>query len=307
MGFFNRIKQSFTKTSDKISEGLNNIFIKKKLDGASLEELEELLIAADIGVKISAQIIEEFSKKKFEKDVEVNEVKKFLAEKITDILKKYEAELQIPKDLQRPYVIEFVGVNGSGKTTTIGKFASSLVAQNNKVMIAACDTFRAAAEAQLEHWAGKAGALFFKGVEKQDPASVAYQAYEKAKAENVNVLLIDTAGRLQNKQGLMEELAKISRTLKKHDAELPDKTILIIDAITGQNGLLQAEVFKEFTKIDGLIITKLDGTAKGGIAVAIAEKFNLPIFAVGVGEGVDDLKTFTAENFANSLIGINHN
>lgn len=304
MSFFSKIKQSFAKTSTKISEGLNNIFIKKKLDENSLEELEELLISTDLGAKISAQIIAEFSKSKFEKDIEIDEVKKFLSEKIANILKKYEATLEIDDAAQKPFVIEFVGVNGSGKTTSIGKFAKLLKQKNKKVMIAACDTFRAAAVEQLETWADRAGAIFFKGNEQQEPASVAYQAYEAALKDGVDVLLIDTAGRLQNKQGLMEELTKINRVLKKHNEELPDKTILILDAITGQNGLMQAEGFKDAVKIDGLIITKLDGTAKGGIAVAIAEKFALPIYAIGVGEGEDDLKNFDAQIFANSLVGV---
>lgn len=304
MNFLSKIKQSFTKTSDKISQGLENIFVKKKLSETSLDELEELLISADLGAKVSSQIIEEFSKKKFDKDVDVTEVKKFLAEKIAEKLKKFESSLDIAGQNIKPYVVAFVGVNGSGKTTTIGKFAAAIGSEGKKVVMAACDTFRAAAVQQLEVWANRAGVDFFSGAEKQDPASVAFQAYEFAKNNDYDVLLIDTAGRLQNKQGLMEELGKISRVLKKQDESLPHKTILILDAITGQNGLLQAEAFKQFVNIDGLIITKLDGTAKGGIAVAIAEKFNLPIFAIGVGEGMEDLKVFNADEFAKGLVGL---
>jgi fused signal recognition particle receptor len=303
MSFFGKIKEKLTKTSSKITEGIGSIFTKRKLDEKMLEEFEELLIQTDMGVSIAGKIIAEFSRQKFDKNIDVEEAKKFLSTEITSILKKYEAELKIPENLESPYVLQFVGVNGSGKTTTIGKFALSLKNDGKKVLIVACDTFRAAAVEQLQKWAENSGAGFFKGVENQDPASVAYQGYEMALREKYDVVLIDTAGRLQNKTGLMEELAKISRVLKKHDETLPHKTILIIDGITGQNGLQQAKIFKEFVTIDGLIITKLDGTAKGGIAIAIAESFNLPIFAVGVGEKNTDLKQFSAEEFANSLVG----
>ena len=304
MNFFEKITSSLSRSSDKITEGLNNIFIKKKLDEKALEELEELLISTDMGVTLSTKIIAELAKKKFDKEIEIDEVKKFLSNRISTLLKKHEKTFKIPANNNRPYIIQFVGVNGSGKTTTIGKIAKKFKSQGKKVMIVACDTFRAAAVEQLETWAKRAEVDLFKGKEKQDPASVAYQAYEKAAREGFEIVIVDTAGRLQNKVGLMEELAKITRVLKKHDESLPDKTILIIDGVTGQNGLQQAKLFKEFTDISGIIITKLDGTAKGGIAVSIAENFNLPIYAVGVGEKDDDLKEFNAKNFVDSLLGL---
>lgn len=303
MSFFSKIKSSLGKTTDKISGSISSIFTKKKLDDAALEELEEVLIASDIGPKVAAEIIAELAKDKFDKEVEATEVKEFLAQKIATKLEKYQGDFNISEE-QKPYVIEFVGVNGSGKTTSIGKIANKFKQQGKKVLIVACDTFRAAAVEQLEAWAKRVEVELFKGQEKQDPASVAYQGYEKAKKEGFDIVIIDTAGRLQNKAGLMEELAKISRVLKKHDDTLPHKTVLVIDGITGQNGLQQAKVFKDFVNIDGIIITKLDGTAKGGIALAIAENFELPIYAIGIGEKQDDLKEFEAESFARNLVGL---
>lgn len=303
MNFFSKIKSGFGKTTEKISGGISSIFTKKKLDDSSLEELEELLITSDIGPKTASEIINELAKDKFDKEVEASEVKDFLAQKIATKLEGYQGNFNISGQ-NKPYVIQFVGVNGSGKTTTIGKIANKFKQQGKKVLIIACDTFRAAAVEQLEAWAERANVEIFKGAERQDPASVAYQGYEKAKNENFDIVIIDTAGRLQNKAGLMEELAKISRVLKKHDDSLPHKTVLVIDGITGQNGLQQAKIFKEFVNITGVIITKLDGTAKGGIAVAIAESFQLPIYAIGIGEKQDDLKEFEAEAFARNLVGI---
>lgn len=303
MSFFKRLKEGLSKSSNKISTGISDIFTKKKLDQETLDELEELLITSDIGPKTSAEIIENFAKGRFGKDISDEEVKQALSEEIEKILAPYTKKLEPETDI-KPFTIMFVGVNGTGKTTTIGKLGLRYNNEGKNITIAACDTFRAAAVEQLETWANRSGARFFKGENQADPASVAYRAFENAKNNNSDIVMIDTAGRLQNKSGLMEELAKISRVLKKHGEELPHETILVLDATTGQNAISQAETFKEVANITGIIITKLDGSAKGGIIVAIADKLKLPIYAVGVGESIEDLKEFNAKDFADALVGI---
>ncbi|MDX1948975.1 MAG: signal recognition particle-docking protein FtsY [Rickettsiales bacterium] len=303
MNLFRRIKESLSKSSKAISEGISSVFTKRKLDDEALNELEEILIMADMGVKTSAEIIAGIRKKKFDKEVTEEEIKQSLSEEILNILSKSGVDNGLDFS-KKPLCLMFVGVNGTGKTTSIGKLSAKLQKEGKKVLISACDTFRAAAVEQLAKWAERSGADFFSGVENQDPASVAFQAYEKAKIENYDVILIDTAGRLQNKKGLMEELAKISRVLKKHNEELPHKTILVLDATTGQNAVSQAEIFSEIAKINSLIITKLDGSAKGGVVVGIVDKFKIPIFKIGVGEGLDDLENFNPEDFSKSLVGL---
>jgi fused signal recognition particle receptor len=294
-----KLKSALSKTSDKISGGITGILSKKKLDQASLDELEDVLISSDMGHKSAQEIIAYLAKNRFDKEITSEEIKEIIAKYIAEKL----APLQQPITITHPLeVILFCGVNGNGKTTTIGKLAASYAKNNHKVMIAACDTFRAAAVAQLRTWANRANCTLFQGHDQQDPAAVAHQAYVKAIAEKFNILLIDTAGRLQNQHNLMQELAKISRVLKKLDEHAPHQVILVLDATVGQNALQQVEVFTQMIGVSGLIITKLDGTAKAGVVVALANK--LPIHAIGVGEGIEDLREFIAADFAENLVGI---
>lgn len=287
----------------KISAAISQIFTHKKLDAETAEELEETLILSDMGNELVSGIIKNLQAKKFEKNIGAEEVKSFLTQEIVKILKPCEAALNLD-ETHRPQVIIFNGVNGSGKTTTIGKIAANLKNQNKKVLIAACDTFRAAASQQLEVWAKRVGCeIILPQKEAEDPAAVAYRALEFAVKNNFDVLLIDTAGRLQNKQNLMDELKKIGTVLKKIDASAPQENLLILDATTGQNAKSQMEIFNQIVGITGLVITKLDGTAKGGIVVALAQKFKKPIYAIGVGEKLEDLQEFNAEVFARNLVG----
>lgn len=300
MSWLQKLKQGLSKTSSKISESLTTIFVKRKLDQATLDELEEVLIASDLGAITASEIITILAKHKFDKEVSSEEIKKDLAEIITKILAPAARELAITNN---PHIIMVCGVNGNGKTTTIGKLAAKYTTAGHKVTIAACDTFRAAAIGQLEIWAKRAGAVFIAGPENSDPASVAFKAIENAKDTGSDIVLIDTAGRLHNKTNLMEELAKIVRIVKKQDQTAPHDTILVLDATTGQNATQQLESFSKFTSISGLIITKLDGTAKAGIVVSLVRKFGLPIYAIGVGESVNDLGQFDAEEFARGVVG----
>jgi len=302
MNWFNKLKDGLKKTSDKISSGISIIINKKTLDQETLLELEELLISADLGVETSQRIIKELSKSKFNKEVTDQEIKDELAQIISSMLQNSSKSLTIGS--HKPYVIVMCGANGNGKTTTIGKMAMKFHTQNKKVTIAACDTFRAAAGEQLEIWAKRTNALFVSGAENSDPASVAYKAYKEAQDNNSDVLFIDTAGRLSNKQHLMQELSKIVKTLQKIDPTVPHETILVLDATTGQNAINQMEGFKESVNITGLIVTKLDGSAKAGILVALINKFAIPVIAIGIGESQDDLNDFNPEEFANNLIGI---
>lgn len=301
---FKKIKHKLTKSSSKISEGLNTIFTKKRIDDEVLEELEDLLISCDIGVKTSSSIIEELRQQKFKKEITINELKEVLSSIIYEKIKDCERILEIDSNL-KPQVILFTGVNGSGKTTTIGKITKNLTEQNKRVLLGACDTFRAAAVDQLSVWADRIGCDIVEPErEGEDPASVAFKSIEKAQNENYDVLLVDTAGRLHNKKNLMEELKKINKVINKKDISAPHNTILVLDATTGQNARNQLIAFKEFIDISGIIMTKLDGTAKGGILVSIADEFNIPIHAVGVGEKEDDLREFNAKDFVDGLVGI---
>lgn len=304
MSFLSRLKSGLSKTSGKLSNGITGIFTKRKLDNASLEELEELLIEADLGAPLAADLTKEFAKQRFDKNIEAGEVREFLAGKIAGILKPYAIPL-VPMTLDhKPMTIIMVGVNGNGKTTTIGKLASKFKTDGKKVMIAAADTFRAAAVEQIQVWGERSNIPVVTGAFQADPASVAFQALEKAKAENIDVLFIDTAGRLQNKANLMAELQKIIKVLKKIDESAPHHVLQVLDATTGQNALSQVTTFKEMVNVTGLIITKLDGTAKGGIVVALAREAKLPIHAIGIGEGIDDLDAFTPEDFARNLVDL---
>ncbi len=303
VGLFGRLRAGLSKTSSQLGEGIGVIFTKRKLDDEALEELEDLLIMSDMGAPAAAKITAQFSKERFDKEIEETEVKAALAQEVATLLRPVEQPLAIDA-AHRPHIIMVVGVNGNGKTTTIGKLALRFQAQGHSVMLAAADTFRAAAVEQLSVWAQRAKVPIVTGAHEADPASVAYAAVERARQEGTDVLLIDTAGRLQNKQNLMEELAKISRVIRKLDEDAPHDTLMVLDGTTGQNALSQAKTFCEFVDVTGFAITKLDGTAKGGMVVALADAFGLPVHYVGVGEGIEDLQTFQANDFARSLVGV---
>jgi len=303
MSWFKKLKSGLSKSSGKITGGITAVFTKRRLDEDMLEELEDILIMADIGATTAAKVVSEFGKERFDKELDVAEVKQALADEVAKILSPVAIPLTLVEE-STPTVIMMVGVNGNGKTTTLGKLAQQYRQQGKSVMIAACDTFRAAAVEQLVVWGERSGCEVVRGAHQADPASVAFTAFEEARAKKADILLVDTAGRLQNKQGLMEELAKISRVMKKIDENAPHHTILVLDATTGQNAHSQAKSFKDMVNISGLVVTKLDGTAKGGVVVALAEAFALPIHAVGVGEGIEDLQAFDADEFASSLMGV---
>lgn len=304
-GWISRLGKGLSKSTNRLGQGISDIFTKRKLDADSLQDLEDLLITSDLGPKTAADVIEQFSAQKFDKDIEPDEVRIALADIIAGMLAPVAQPFAIEKPDNGPFVILVCGVNGAGKTTTIGKLAYEWhIHQHKKVMIAAADTFRAAAVDQLDVWAGRAHVPLFKKDIGADAASVAYEAYQKAKDEGMDVLLIDTAGRLQNKVGLMAELEKIVKVLKKHDASLPHAALLILDATTGQNAISQVSVFKEAVNLTGLMVTKLDGSARGGVVVGLAREFGLPIHAVGVGEGIEDLNAFDAPDYARALMGL---
>lgn len=300
-GFFNKLKSALSKTSNKLSVGIESIFNKKKLDLNSLNELEELLISSDTGVKVAEQIVNLLKKKKFNKEVTADEVKLELALTIAELMEKHDSKFQLNSGLN---IILVCGVNGNGKSTSIGKLASFYAREGKTVAIAACDTFRAAATDQIAKWAEKTGAILFMGEEKSDPASVAYKAVTESYDRNIDVLFIDTAGRLHNQKNLMDELAKIVRVIQKVDQSAPHHILLVIDATTGQNAFVQTEEFKRLVSISGLVVTKLDGTAKAGVIIGISEKYSLPVYFIGVGEGVEDLKPFNYIDFSKALVGI---
>ncbi|MGH6938087.1 signal recognition particle-docking protein FtsY [Hypericibacter sp.] len=300
-GWLARLKRGLSKSSAKLSDGITGIFTKRRLDTASLEELEELLIAADLGPSVAAKLADALRRRRFEKDIAPEAVREALAEDIAQILAPV-AKGFTPDPAARPHVVLVVGVNGSGKTTTIGKLAQYWKSQGKNVWLAAGDTFRAAAIEQLQIWGQRAGVPVVARESGSDSASLAFEALEQAKAAGADLLLIDTAGRLHNKANLMAELAKIARVLKKLDPAAPQDCLLVLDATTGQNALAQVETFRQIVPLTGLVVTKLDGTARGGVVVALAEKFGLPVVAVGVGEGAEDLRPFEAGAFARSLV-----
>jgi len=302
-GWLSRLRGGLSRSTSKISDGITGIFTKRRLDNDVLAELEELLIAADLGPVTASKLVTEFGRTRFGKDIGDDEVKQALAAQMVDILAPCALPLAIDRS-KKPYVVLMVGVNGAGKTTTIGKLAKYYSEMGLKVMMAAGDTFRAAAVAQLQIWGERTGCPVVTAPQNSDAAALAYQALERAKAEDIDLLLIDTAGRLHNKTDLMQELSKISRVLKKMDIEVPHATLLVLDATTGQNAHAQVEVFSELATVTGLILTKLDGSAKGGVVIALADRFKLPLHAIGVGEGIDDLRPFDGNEFARSLLGI---
>ena len=302
MSIFDKFKLGLSKSSKNLSSGLNDLVFKKKIDEGMLNELEDFLIQSDVGVESAKELREKFA------DIKVNskvsgkdEIFKIFSNYASEILKPLEKNLEnINKN--KPSVILVAGVNGVGKTTTIGKLGKILGQNEKKVVLGAADTFRAAAVSQLEAWAKRIHADIIKSDDGADPASVAYKALDHAKKNNFDYLLIDTAGRLQNKKNLMDEFKKITKVLKKIDSNAPHETFLILDATTGQNAISQVEEFKKISPITGIIMTKLDGTAKGGILLAIGKKFKLPIIALGMGEKEDDLQTFNSEYFSNALM-----
>jgi fused signal recognition particle receptor len=302
-GWFGRLKAGLTRSSAKLGEGIAGIFTKRKLDDAAIEELEELLIAADLGVATAAKLAANLAATRFDKEVAPEEVRRALAEDIAAILEPVAKPLVLDA-ARKPHVVLVVGVNGSGKTTTIAKLAWHYRDQGLQVLLAAGDTFRAAAVEQLKIWGARSGCPVIAKEPGADAAGLAYEALETARREGFDLLLIDTAGRLHNQAGLMAELQKIQRVLKKLDDTAPHDVLLVLDATTGQNAHAQVETFKELVQVSGLALTKLDGSARGGVMVALAEKFGLPVHAVGVGEGLDDLRPFEAKDFANSLMGI---
>ncbi len=302
-GWLSRLKQGLSRTTAKLADPITAAFTKRRLDTQAIEELEELLIGADLGVSTAAKITANFARTRFDKEVDAEEVRSALAEEIESLLDPVAKPFAANKEL-RPHVVLVCGVNGSGKTTSIGKLATHLKAQGLSVMMAAADTFRAAAIEQLQIWGERTGSPVVTAAPGADAAGLAYDALQRAKNENADVLLIDTAGRLQNKKDLMAELEKIIRVIRKLDETAPHDCLLVLDATVGQNAHSQVEVFKEIVDVSGLMMTKLDGTARGGVVVALAEKFGLPVHAVGVGEGADDMRPFEARAFARSLMGL---
>ena len=344
MSFFSKLKSRLTKSTSKLEQGLEDLIEEgdgetsafdmsnpldaeveekkksgllgkmlggstgvssRRLDDQMLESLEELLIVSDMGYDTSIRISSNIAQSHMGRKLSTLQLKTMLSNEISNILEP--VAKPIPLFSAKPQVILVAGVNGSGKTTTIGKLSSQFKEAGKDIVIAACDTFRAAAVQQLEIWGERVGVPVLKASTNSDPAALAYQAYKLAKEEGKDLLIIDTAGRLQNRKDLMEELAKIVRVIRKIDGEAPHNTLLVLDATTGQNALSQVEVFKQMVDISGLIMTKLDGTAKGGILVALAAKFGLPIHAIGLGEGIDDLSPFDPEQFASVLTGLENN
>lgn len=301
-GWFSRLKSGLAKSSSKLTTGIAEVFTKRKLDGAMLDDLEDLLIQSDLGVEPAMEITEALRASRYDKDISPQEVKEFLAGEIERRLTPVALPLVIP-DTPRPYVILVVGVNGSGKTTTIGKLAAKFGSEGKKIVLAAGDTFRAAAIDQLKIWGSRVSATVVARDVGSDAAGLVFDAHEAAIKEGADVLMIDTAGRLQNKSDLMAELEKVVRVLAKKEAGAPHAVLLVLDATVGQNAISQATVFGEIAGVTGLVMTKLDGTARGGILVALAAKFGLPVHAIGVGEGVNDLQAFSAAEFARAIAG----
>jgi fused signal recognition particle receptor len=299
--WWKRLREGLARSSSSIGAGIGDIFTKRKLDTAMLEELEDVLIRADLGVAAATRISEAVGKGRYDKDVSPDEVKAILADEVERVLAP--CALPLAVEAHKPFVILVVGVNGSGKTTTVGKIGAKLRAEGRKVLFAAGDTFRAAAVAQLEIWAERLDCEIVARAPGADAAGLVHEALETARAMGTDVLLIDTAGRLQNRTELMGELEKIVRVLRKLDADAPHAVLLVLDATVGQNALSQVEIFSKVAGVTGLVMTKLDGTARGGILVAIAERFGLPIHFIGVGESANDLEPFEAREFAEAIAG----
>jgi fused signal recognition particle receptor len=300
--WWQRLSGGLKRSSGALGTALTDLVRKRRLDNAMLDEIEDALIRADLGMPTAAHISDRIGQGRFDKDISEDDLKAVVAEEVEKVLKPVAAELSIAG--AKPFVILVSGVNGSGKTTTIGKLAAKFSREGKTVMLAAGDTFRAAAIEQLKIWGGRVGAKVIASEQGSDAAGIAFDALTAAKAEGVDVLLIDTAGRLQNRAELMGELEKIIRVMKKVDSTAPHAVLLVLDATVGQNAISQVEAFQKVAGVTGLVMTKLDGTARGGILCAIAEKFKLPIHFIGVGEGIDDLQPFTARDFARAMVGL---
>jgi fused signal recognition particle receptor len=304
-GWLSRLTQGLSKSSKSITGSITAIFTKRKLDAETLQDLEDTLIQADLGVTVSERIIKAVSQGRYDKEIDPEEVKQILASEVGKVLKPVEVPFNF--GAEKPFVILVVGVNGSGKTTTIGKLGAIAAGEGFKVKFAACDTFRAAAIEQLTVWGKRIGAETVSRPPGSDAAGLAFDAMKSAKEDGTDIVFIDTAGRLHNKTYLMDELDKVVRVIRKYDEAAPHAVLLVLDATTGQNALAQAEAFTKVAGVTGLIMTKLDGTARGGILVAIAERFKLPIHAIGVGESIEDLQPFDAEAFSRAIAGLDGN
>ncbi|GGF72774.1 hypothetical protein GCM10011332_28420 [Terasakiella brassicae] len=302
-GWLSRLKAGLSKSSNKLTSGIGDLFTKRKLDDEALEELEDLLITSDMGIATASKIVQGIAKSRFGKDISSEELKAALADEIVPILEPVTKPLNVQTG-RKPHVVLVCGVNGSGKTTTIGKLAKIYSDQGLKVMLAAGDTFRAAAVEQLKVWGERTNVPVIAKETGADAAALAYDAVVQAQADGCDVLLIDTAGRLQNKAHLMDELEKVVRVIKKVDETAPHDTVLVLDSTVGQNAHSQVETFDKIVNVTGLIVTKLDGTAKGGVTVSLAERFGKPVHAIGVGETAEDLRPFEARSFANALVGL---
>ncbi|MCR4555336.1 MAG: signal recognition particle-docking protein FtsY [Alphaproteobacteria bacterium] len=298
MGILDKLKETFRKTSESILIAVAG----KKIDENFYQEIEDALIRADVGAQTSIMLAQKLADKKFPRDATESEIKKFLVDEITQLLEPYEADL-FGSVNKNPEIILVIGVNGNGKTTSIAKLANVFKKKGHNPLLIAGDTFRAAAVEQLKYWGNQLGVDVFHGKEQADAAGVVYSGIEKAKSENKDVIIIDTAGRMQNRDDLIAELDKIKRVIKKIDETAPHKTVLVLDGLTGQTAHLQVESFLNKVGIDGLIVTKLDSTAKGGVVISLTQKYKAPIFAIGVGEGVDDLQPFSANRYASAILG----
>jgi len=301
-GWWRRLGVGLKRTSSSIGDAISDLVVKRRLDQAMLDEIEEALIRADLGIDCAARIAAAVGEGRYDKSITSDEVKQVLAREVEKVLAPVAKPLAIEK--AKPFVVLVVGVNGSGKTTTIGKLAAQARAQGRSVLLAAGDTFRAAAIDQLKVWGTRSGASVIARAPGADAAGLAFDALSQARSEKIDLLLVDTAGRLQNKAVLMDELEKMVRVMKKVDPAAPHAVLLVLDATVGQNALAQVEVFRDVAGVTGLAMTKLDGTARGGILVAIAEKYGLPVHFVGVGEGIEDLAPFSAREFARAIAGI---
>ncbi|WP_375614053.1 signal recognition particle-docking protein FtsY [Bartonella sp. AC151YNML] len=300
--WFGHLKKGLSLSSQRLSGSISDLFVKRKLDEATLQELEDILIQADLGVETATRITNTLASSRYGKDLSPDDIHTIVADEIKKVLEPVAIPLEL--DLShKPHVILLVGVNGTGKTTTIGKLAAKLTAGGLKVMLAAGDTFRAAAIEQLHIWGERTDSPVISTKLGADAASLAFDAFEKAKKANSDVLIIDTAGRLQNKSELMDELAKIIRVLRKHTPQAPHTILQTLDATTGQNALNQVDIFRDIAGVNGLVMTKLDGTARGGILVAIAAKYKLPVYFIGIGENIEDLQPFSASDFAETIAG----
>lgn len=302
-GFFQKLGWGLKKTSQNLSQGIADIFTKESLSSDVITDLEELLYTADVGVKATSEIVERFTARRFDKNSSIEQIKQELKNDIVSLIKPSEQEFVIDKS-KKPFVILMVGVNGAGKTTTIGKLGKKFSAQGYQVSFIAADTFRAAAVEQLAVWGSRHNLRVFSGPAGCDSAGLCFDGLKEAEKRGDDIVFIDTAGRLQNKKGLMEELQKIVRVIKKVSPDAPHKTLITIDAATGQNGLDQVKTFKELVDVNGIVITKLDGSSKGGILIAVASETGIPVYFVGVGEQAEDMDVFKAEDFAKGLLGL---